>query len=153
MSARIKVGLIAGGISLVLTVCVSAAVGICGPAVSIVAGALAGYFTTKQESPVSQSEGGKAGAISGAIAGALGLIGQIIGAIVALAVLPSIMESFGSSTYSGYSGQAAYWLSGAGTAFCFGIIGIVLAAIAGYATGYMSSNKPAAPVAPSAPQQ
>lgn len=146
MSARIKVGLIAGGIGLVLTVCVSLAVGICGPAVSLVAGALAGYFTVKQESPASQSEGGKAGAISGAIAGSLGIIGQIIGAILALTVLPSILEAAGNNSYSGYSDQAVYWLSGAGTAFCFGIVGVILAAIAGYATGYISSNKPATPI-------
>jgi hypothetical protein len=148
MSARIKVGLIAGGIGLVLTVCVSAVMGICGPGVSLVAGALAGYFTVKQENPASQSEGGKAGAISGAIAGALGIIGQIIGGVLTLAVLPSIMESMGNYNYSGYGDQAVYWLSGAGTAFCFGIVGVILAAIAGYATGYISSNKPSAPAEP-----
>jgi len=152
MSARIKVGLIYGGIGLVLTACMSTIVGICGPAVSLVAGALAGYFTVKQESPASQSEGGKAGAIAGAIAGALGIFGQIIGGILTLAVLPSIMEAMGNYNYSGYSDQAAYWLSGAGTAFCFGIIGVVLAAIAGYATGYLTSNKPATPAAPAEPQ-
>lgn len=147
MSARIRIGLIAAVISLVLTVCVATAVGICGPAVSLIAGALAAYFVVKQEAPATQSEGGKAGAIAGAIAGAGGVIGQIIGGILTLTLLPSIMESLGDSSYSTVSGDAAYWLGGAGTAFCFGLGGVVLAAIAGYAVGYFTSaNKP--PVAP-----
>ena len=146
MSARIKVGLIAGAIALVLTLCVSTAVGICGPVVSLIAGAAAGYFAVKQEAPASQSEGGKIGATSGAIAGGLGVIGQIIGGILTLTLLPSIMESLGDYSYSAVSGEASYWLAGAGTALCFGFAGVVLAAIAGYAVGYMFSNKPAAPV-------
>jgi hypothetical protein len=145
MSARIRIGLIAGGISLVLTACVGALMGICGPAVSLVAGAIAGYFAAKQESPASQSEGGKIGAIAGAIAGGLGVIGQVIGGIASLTLLPSLMQSLGNYTYSAASGQAVYWISGAFTALCFGMVGVVLAAIAGYAVGYVSSNKPVTP--------
>ncbi len=149
MSARIRIGLIAGAISLVLTICVSIAVGICGPVVSLIAGAVAGYFTVKQENPASQSEGGKSGAISGAIAGAGGVIGQFIGGIATLTILPSLMESMGNYSYSGASGEASYWLGGVGAAFCFGLVGVVLAAIGGFATGYMnSSNKPAEPAEP-----
>ena len=146
MSARIRIGLIAGVISLVLTVCVATAVGICGPAVSLIAGAVAAYFVVKQEMPASQSEGGKAGAIAGAIAGAGGVIGQIIGGIVTLTVLPGLMESMGNYSYSGANNSAAYWAGGAVTALCFGFVGVVLAAIAGFAVGYFTSNKP--PVAP-----
>ena len=149
MSARIKFGLIAGAISLVLTTCISMAVGICGPAVSLLAGALAGYFTVRQENPASQSEGGKSGAISGAVAGVGGVVGQFIGGIATLTILPSLMESMGDYSYSGASGEAGYWLGGMGAAFCFGIVGVVLAAIAGFAAGYLgSSNKPAEPAAP-----
>lgn len=144
MSARVKVGLIAGGIGLVLTVCVSAAFGICGPVVSLIAGAIAGYFATKQESPATQGEGGKIGAISGAIAGGLCVIGQIIGGIIALTVLPNLAPQ-----YAGVGGESGYWLGGGAVALCFGAAGTVLAAIAGYAVGYISSNKPVVP--PSAP--
>jgi len=145
MSARVRVGLIAGGIGLVLTACIGSLLGICGPAVSLVAGAIAGYFAVKQENPASQSESGKVGATAGAIAGGLGVIGQIIGGIAALTILPPLLESMGNYSYSSISGEATYWLSGAATALCFGGIGVVLAAVAGYAVGYISSNKPAAP--------
>ena len=145
MSARIRVGLIAGGIGLVLTACIGAIMGICGPVVSLVAGALAGYFAAKQEAPASQGEGGKVGATAGAIAGGLGVIGQIIGGILALTILPPLMESLGNYSFSGASGEASYWIGGATTALCFGVVGVILAAIAGYATGYISTNKPVAP--------
>ena len=59
MVARIKVGLIAGVISLALTACLSSLFGLCGPVVSLIASALAGYFAAKQEAPTSKSEGGK----------------------------------------------------------------------------------------------
>lgn len=147
MSARVRVGLIAGAIALVLTICVAMVFGICGPVVSLVAGALAGYFAVKQESPASQSEGGKAGATAGAIAGGLGVIGQILGGIGALTVLPPLMESLNNYSFSQVSGEATYWLSGIATALCFGVAGVVLAAVAGYAVGYISSNKPAVPPA------
>jgi hypothetical protein len=145
MSARVKIGLIAGGISLVLTACVGALMGICGPAISLVAGAIAGYFAAKQEAPASQGEGGKVGATAGTIAGGLGVIGQIIGGIFALTILPPLMESLGNYSFSGASGEASYWIGGATTALCFGVVGVILAAIAGYATGYISANKPITP--------
>ncbi len=146
MSARVKVGLIAGAIGLVLTACVAAVFGICGPVVSLLAGAGAGYFAAKRETPASQGEGGKFGAVAGAIAGGLCVIGQIIGGIAALTILPPLMESLGNYAYSSISGEVTYWLSGAATALCFGVVGVALAAIAGYAVGYISTNKPAAPV-------
>ena len=145
MSARIQVGLIAGAISLVLTACMGTLFGICGPVVPLLAGAIAGYFAAKRESPVSQSEGGKAGAVAGAIAGGLSIIGQVIGGITALTILPPLLASFGNSTYSNFSGQSTYWLSGAATSVCFGIVGAVLAAVAGFAVGYISTSKPVTP--------
>lgn len=143
MTARVRIGLIAGGIALVLTACVATIFGICGPGVSLIAGALAGYFAVKKESPATQSEGGKIGAVAGAIAGGLAVIGQVIGGIAALTLMPAILESLGNYGYSGISGQATYWLSGAATALCFGGVGVVLAALGGFGTGYISTtNKP-----------
>jgi hypothetical protein len=151
MSPRIKIGLIVGAISLVLTTGMSLLVGLCGPVVSLVAGALAGYFTVKQESPASKSDGGKIGAIAGVITGAMGLIGQLIGSILALTIMPSLMKLVGNTTFLNPSsaGEPGYWLGGLGTGFCIGLGGIVFSVLAGLGAGYISAqDKPA--VAPPA---
>jgi hypothetical protein len=140
MSASVRVGLIAGVIGLVLTACVGALFGLCGPVVSLLAGAAAGYFAAKQSTPATQSEGGKIGATAGAIAGALCVVGQLIGGISALTILPPLMESMGNYQYSAVSGESLYWISGALTALCFGIVGAGLAAGAGFGTGYISTT-------------
>lgn len=142
MSARIKFGLIAGAIGLVLTACASVIMGCCGPLVSVAAGAAAAYFALKAESPSSQNEGGKIGAIAGAIAGALTLIGQILGGLVSLTVAPTILEQLGNYSYGPLADQASYWAGGVGAAFCFGLLGTALAAAAGFAVGYFSSKNP-----------
>ncbi len=152
MSDRVRLGLIVGVISLFLTACMATFIGLCGPVVPLIAGGVAGYLTVKKEMPASQSEGGKAGAISGAIAGGLSLIGQIIAGIASLVLLPSIYQQLGVSSPipPGASSNAMYWLSGAGTAFCIGMVGVLLAAGAGFAAGYFgTSNR--APIAPTAP--
>ncbi len=140
MSARIQFGLIAGAIGLVLTACASIIVGCCGPLAALAAGAAAGYFAVKGESPTSQSEGGKIGAIAGAIAGALTLIGQVLGGLVSLTVTPTILKELGNYSYGPLAEQPTYWLSGSATAFCFGLLGAALAAAAGFAAGYFSSK-------------
>lgn len=144
MSARIKFGLITGGIGLVLTACASIIMGCCGPLVSVVAGAVAGYFAVKVESPASQSEGGKMGAIAGAIAGALTLVGQMLGGVVSLTVAPTILQQLGNYSYGPLAKQASYWAGGVAAAFCFGLLGTALAAAAGFAVGYFTSKKPTA---------
>ena len=144
MAARIKVGLIAGVISLALTACLSSLLGLCGPVVSLIASGLAGYFAAKQEAPMSKSEGGKIGAIAGAITGGLGLVGQLLGSVIALTILPPLLESMGNNSYSAMPGEPTYWITGFGTALCIGLGGVVFAALAGFGAGYISStNKPA----------
>ncbi len=140
MSARVKFGLIAGGIGLVLTACFSALMGCCGPFVALAAGAAAGYFAVREEPAASQSEGGKSGAVAGAIAGALTLVGQILGGFVALTIVPPLMKELGNNSY--ISDPASYWLGGTAAAFCFGFLGTALAAAAGFAAGYFSSKNP-----------
>jgi len=120
-------------------------VGCCGPLAALAAGAIAGYFAVKGEAPASQSEGGKIGAIAGAIAGALTLVGQMLGGLVSLTVAPTILEELGNYSYGPLAGQASYWLSGTATAFCFGLLGVALAAVAGLAAGYFSSKNLTAP--------
>ena len=147
MQARVKIGLLVGVIGLVLNVCVSGAVGLCGPAVSLVGGALAGYFTARQEKPAAKNAGAKAGAISGAIAGALILIGQVIGAVAALAIMQYSKMSLPFGTLPSASADAAtqitFYGAGIGTGLCFGVIGIVLAALAGAGAGYLGTPEQA----------
>jgi hypothetical protein len=150
MQPRIRIGLIVGAIGLVLNICVSAFIGLCGPGFSLIAGAVAGFFAAQKERLGVKAEGAKAGATSGAVAGGLIIIGQLIGGIVALFLLQSTgaQAPFGQipSVSEGASSQLVFYLSGAGASLCFGIIGALLAAGAGAATGYFgTSDQPAPP--------
>jgi hypothetical protein len=143
MKARIRIGLIVGAITLVITTVISALMGICGPGVSLLGGAFAGYFAAKKESPSTKSEGGKIGAIAGMITGGMGIIGQLIGGILALTLLPPLMELMGNNSYSQIStgDPIIYWLSGMGTSLCFSVGGIILSALSGAGTGYISTTE------------
>ncbi len=149
MQPRIRMGLIVGVIGLALNVCVSGFVGFCGPLVSLIAGAVAGFFASQQEKMGTRGEGARAGAIAGGIAGVLIIIGQVIGGIAALYYLQSTgaMLPFGQipSQSDTSSSQIVYYLSGAGTSLCFGIVGAALAAGAGAAAGYFGTREQAAP--------
>ncbi len=149
MKPSIKIGLLAGVIGLVLNVCVSAAIGICGPAVSLVAGALAGYFAASQEKPATKADGAKAGATAGGIAGLLITIGQIIGAVGALAYMQYSGATLPFGTIPSQSAdaatQAVFYISGAGTGLCFGLVGTFLAALAGAGAGYAGTPDQAPP--------
>lgn len=143
MQPKVKVGLLVGAIGLVLNICVAGAVGFCGPVVSLIGGALAGFFTMKQEKPATKGTGAKAGAISGALAGALILIGQVLGAVGALVLfqVAGTQLPFGSipTPSADASQQMIYYASGMGTGCCFGLVGVVLAALAGAAIAYIST--------------
>ena len=69
MQPRMRMGLIVGVIGLALNVCVSGFIGLCGPLVSLIAGAVAGFFAAQQEKLGTKGEGARAGAIAGAVAG------------------------------------------------------------------------------------
>lgn len=145
MKPRTKVGLIVGIVGLVLNVCVAGFVGFCGPALSLVAGAVAGFFAARQERPLTKNEGARAGATAGGIAGGLIILGQVIGGMAAL----YYMQSTGMSTLLGQvpglssapAAQASFYLGGLGTALCFGIVGSLLAAGAGAGTGYLGTQE------------
>jgi hypothetical protein len=143
MQPRIKVGLLVGVIGLVLNVCVAGFIGICGPLVSLLAGALAGFFTARQEKPAVKSAGAQAGAISGAVAGALVLIGQVLGGAGALAYMQfsGARSPFGQipSTAADPSQQVIFYLTGIGTACCFGLVGVALGALTGAGAGYLGT--------------
>jgi hypothetical protein len=143
MQPKIKVGLLAGGIGLVLNICISGLFGLCGPFVSLIAGALAGYFAAKQENAATKNDGAKAGAIAGAIAGGLIIIGQIISGLAALIFVQALGTGslFGQvpPASAGAGTQAIYYLTGIATSTCIGLVGVVLAALAGAGAGYLGT--------------
>ena len=140
MKPRIKIGLIAGVIGLVLNICVSGFIGFCGPFASLLAGGIAGYFAASQEKLPTKKEGATAGAIAGAITGGLMIIGQIIGGMIAL----TIQQNTGTVPFIGtpdsdMATQLTFYLSGAATGFCFGAFGTLLAAGVGAGAGYFGT--------------
>ncbi len=149
MQPKLKVALLVGVIGLVLNVCVSGAVGLCGPAVSLLAGAVAGFFAAQQEKPASKSEGAKVGAFSGAVSGAIVLVGQVIGAVGALALIQTTGTQlpFGEvpSMSADPSQLVIFYVSGMATGVCFGMVGAVLAGLAGAGTGYLGTPDSPAP--------
>lgn len=151
MQPRIRMGLFIGVVGLVLNICVSGFIGLCGPVVSLLAGGIAGFLAAQQERLPTKSEGAKAGAIAGLIAGGLVIVGQIIGGIGALAFMqlsgtPSIFGEI-PNLEADPSGSIIYYASGIGTGLCFGIVGTILAALTGAGVGYMTTTEdPTAPI-------
>jgi len=144
MQPRTRIGLIVGAIGLVLNICVAGFIGLCGPLVSLIAGGVAGFFAAQQEKLPTKGDGARAGAIAGAIAGGLIILGQIIGALVALAYIQTSGTSMPFGTVPDATSPASfsliYYLTGAGTDLCFGIIGALLAAGAGAGAGYLGTD-------------
>lgn len=150
MQPRTRMGLIVGVIGLVLNICVAGFIGFCGPLVSLIAGAAAGFFAAQQEKLPVKSEGARAGAIAGAIAGGLIILGQIIGGLGALAYIQYSGTPIPFGTVPDASSPASfsliYYLTGVGTALCFGVVGALLAAGAGAGAGYLAT--PDQPLSP-----
>jgi hypothetical protein len=151
MRPRYTFGLLIGIVGLALNVCVSGFLGLCGPVLTLLGGALAGFLTVRREHPLAKNEGATAGAVSGGIAGALMLVGQLLGGIGALAIMQTLKLPlpFGATVPSGGDAaqQVGYYLGGLGTGICLGLVGLILAAAAGAGAGYL-----AAPQSPSMPQ-
>jgi hypothetical protein len=152
MQSRIRIGLVVGAIGLVLNICVAGFIGLCGPAVSLIGGAVAGFMAAQREKAATKSDGARLGATSGAVASGLILIGQVVGAVSALAYFQfsGTPLPFGAapSLNAEPSQHIVYYASGIGTALCFGLIGAVLGALAGAATGYLGTPDPAPAVNP-----
>jgi len=154
MQPRTKLGLAVGAIGLVLNICVSAFFGFCGPVLSLVAGGVVGYLTAQQEKLPTKGAGARAGAVSGGIAGTLIIVGQVIGGIAALIYFQTSGTDlpFGQAPTTGTdpSLTALYYGSGFVTAFCFGLVGALLAAGTGAGAGYLGTPEQATsmPLAP-----
>jgi hypothetical protein len=152
MQARIRIGLIVGVIGLILNVCVAGFVGFCGPVLSLIAGGIAGFFAAQQEKPLAKNQGARVGATAGGIAGALIILGQIVGALGALVFMQArgAQLPFGQipAPSSGPAAQITFYVTGALTGLCFGIIGALLAAGAGAGAGYLATNEQAVELPP-----
>ena len=143
MKPRIKFGLIVGGIALVLNICVSAVMGICGPFTALIAGAIAGLLAARQETLGIKKDGAQCGAIAGAVAGALVLIGQLLGGVGVLI----FTQMSNTSTLFGEvppptgdpMEQVIYYGVGVGVGVCIGLGGIVVSAISGAVAGYLAT--------------
>ncbi len=139
MKPFLKFGLIVGAIGLLVIVPVSTFMGICGPGVTLVAGAVAGFLSAYYGNVGTRKDGAQSGAFSGAIAGAITLVGQVIGAFLALALIQKSGTQISIGQIPTSSSPAymhiAYYASGMATGFCFGLIGIVLGGLAGALTG------------------
>jgi len=146
MKPRIKFGLIIGLIGLVLNICVSGFIGLCGPFAALVAGAVAGFLAARQEKIAVKGDGARAGAVAGGIAGALVLVGQLLGGVGALALFQQsgAAPPFGviPSVSADVSQQILFYGAGLATGLCFGLVGVVAAALAGAAAGYFGTPKP-----------
>jgi len=147
MRARTRIGLIVGVIGLVLNVCVAGFVGFCGPVLSLIAGAAAGFFAAQQEKPLTKNQGARVGATAGGIAGALIILGQIVGALGALVFMQArgTQLPFGQipAPSSDVGTQITFYVTGALTGLCFGVIGALLAAGAGAGAGYLATTEQA----------
>ncbi len=144
MRPRFKAGLIIGFIGLVLNVCVSTVFGFCGPFVTLIAGALAGFWAASQEKAPAKGDGASVGAVAGAITGGLMLVGQMLGGIGALlwVQLSGTSPLFGSipDPSAGLTQQVIYYGTGLITGACFGAVGVALAALAGAGGGYLGTS-------------
>ena len=88
MKPYIKFGLIVGAIALFVIIPISALLGFCGPFISIIAGAIAGFLTAYMGKSITRRDKEyQSGAIAGAIAGGFTLIGQLIGGVMVLAYI------------------------------------------------------------------
>ncbi len=141
MKPRIKFGLIVGGVSFLLTACISAVVGLCGPSVSLFGGAVAGFLAARKEALPTQGEGAKAGAVAGAISGGIALLGQFAGGLLTLLVLPDLMAALGDPSYAQQAGTSGYWAGGGAMMICLGLGGVITSLATGAIGGYFGTEK------------
>ncbi len=143
MSPQLKYGLIVGAVAFVLAMCVTFAIGICGPLVGILAGLGAGFLAAREVQAPTKGDGARVGAIAGGIAGAFTALGQILAGIGTLLFLLQTEATplLGQLPQAGDSaGQIGYWLGGMGFGVCFGFIGLIVAALCGAGAGYLATS-------------
>jgi hypothetical protein len=136
MRSHIRAGLTSGAVAFLPTLCASFAAGICGPVVILASGAAAGFLTGRgTKIGIPRQEGARLGGISGAIAGAIAAAGQFMGVAGALLYFQITGSPTPLGTQSPVAGdpatQTGFYLGGLAVGLCFGLVGVVLAAMAG----------------------
>ncbi len=144
MKPYLKFGLLVGIVGFFLIIPVTVAVGICGPGVTLLAGAVAGFLAAYKGQARMSREGGQSGAIAGAIAGMIMLLGQLLGGVITLGYLHQTQAKvpFGGlpSLSAPLSELVGYYVGGLGFGLCLGVGGILLGAIAGGVAGALGAR-------------
>lgn len=146
MRPHVRTGLISGAIAFLPALCASFAAGICGPLVTFVSGAAAGFFTGRQQKTgVPQGEGARLGAISGAIAGTIASAGQLMGVAATLLYfqvtgtptpLGTLLPPVGNP-----AAQTSFYFGGLAVGICFAGVGVALAVVGGGAVAYFTTPR------------
>ena len=145
MKPFLKYGLIVGAISLIVIIPLSVIMGICGPVVSVIGGAVAGFLTAHYGNISVKNTGAKQGALAGLVAGAFTFVGQIVGGILALILIQateaSVLIGEAPTFNSPASEQMLFFVGGIGAGSCFGLIGLGVAAGFGALAGYFGTKE------------
>lgn len=141
MKPHVRTGLIVGAIGLPVNIVVSALLGLCGPVVALIAGAVAGVIAAGKGAAASRSDATRNGALAAALAGLLTEMGQLIGGVGLMVVARSLQWDlpFGAIPGAGAPAEAVagYWLGGILASGCFGLLGLLLAIGAGALAAYL----------------
>ncbi len=139
MKPFLKFGLLVGVVGFFVIIPVAVVLGICGPGVTLVAGAIAGFLTAYGGRAATSREGAQSGAIAGAISGGVMLLGQLLGGmlIVAFAHVTQTPPVLGTvpSLSAPLSELIPYYSGGLVGGLCFGWVGVLLGALAGGLAG------------------
>lgn len=144
MKPHVKVGLIVGAVGLVVNTIASAFMGLCGPLVALVVGAIAGLLAVGKVQGPTKADSAKLAAVAAVIAGLMTAVGQFIGGFAVLIMAQQLEWElpFGQVPGAGATAaeSAGYWLGGVFAGGCFGTVGVILAVLAGAAAGYLRST-------------
>ena len=144
MKPHVKTGLIVGTVGLVVNTIASALMGLCGPLVALVVGAIAGLLAVGKVQGPTKADSAKLAAVAAVIAGLLTAVGQFIGGFAILILAQQLEWQLPFGQVPGASSTAAesagYWLGGLLAGGCFGTVGVILAVLAGAAAGYLRST-------------
>ena len=144
MKPFVKYGLIVGVVSLVVIIPVAVLVGLCGPLVAVIGGAVAGFLTAHFGNIQVKKTGAQQGALAGLITGVFTLVGQIISGLLALTLIQAtetpVLFGEAPTFNSPASEQMLFYVGGIGAGACFGLIGLGVAAGFGALAGYLGTK-------------
>jgi len=144
MKPHVKTGLIVGAVGLVVNTIASALLGLCGPLVALIVGAIAGLLAVGRVQGPTKADSAKLAAVAAVIAGLMTAVGQFIGGFAVLIMAQQLEWQLPFGQVPGASSTAAesagYWMGGLLAGGCFGTVGVILAVLAGAAAGYLRAK-------------